>query len=72
MRRPRAPAPGHWRAARNSPAAFAAARYGVIGVTFALLAWLIVIGFTVVAAAVVSAEIGGARRPDLAAADGEP
>jgi membrane protein len=49
-----------------------AERYGVIGVTFALLAWLIVIGFTVVAAAVVSAEIGGARRPDLAAADGEP
>jgi membrane protein len=49
-----------------------AERYGVIGVTFALLAWLIVIGFTVVAAAVVSAEIGGARRPDLATADGEP
>jgi membrane protein len=49
-----------------------AERYGVIGVTFALLAWLIVIGFTVVAAAVVSAEIGGARRPGLAAADGEP
>jgi membrane protein len=34
-----------------------AARYGVIGVTFALVTWLIVIAFGVVIAAVVSAEL---------------
>jgi membrane protein len=34
-----------------------AARYGVIGVTFALLTWLIVVAFGVVVAAVVSAEV---------------
>lgn len=35
-----------------------AERYGVIGVTFALLTWLIVIAFCMVCAAVVSAEVG--------------
>jgi membrane protein len=34
--------------------------YGIVGITFALLAWLIVIGMAVVVAAVLSAEIGGA------------
>ena len=37
-----------------------AARYGIIGITFALLTWLIIIGFALVAAAVISAEMGGA------------
>jgi membrane protein len=40
-----------------------ASRYGVIGVTFALLTWLLVIGVMLVAGAVVSAEMGGQRRP---------
>jgi membrane protein len=35
-------------------------RYGVIGVTFALLSWLVVVGFAIVVSAVVSAEAGGA------------
>jgi uncharacterized BrkB/YihY/UPF0761 family membrane protein len=38
-------------------------RYGVIGVTFALLSWLTVLGIMLVAAAVLGAELGGARRP---------
>jgi membrane protein len=38
-------------------------RYGVIGVTFALLSWLTVLGIMLVAAAVIGAELGGARRP---------
>lgn len=37
--------------------------YGVIGVTFALMGWLIIIGLAIVASAVVSAEAGGAPRP---------
>jgi membrane protein len=39
-----------------------AERYGVIGVTFALLSWLILIGLSFVVFAAVSAELGGARR----------
>ena len=38
-------------------------RYGIIGITFALVTWLIIIGFAVVTAAVVSAEMGGAAAP---------
>jgi membrane protein len=38
-------------------------RYGVIGVTFALVSWLIVVGFAIVISAVVSAEAGGAEPP---------
>ncbi|HKA67941.1 MAG TPA: YhjD/YihY/BrkB family envelope integrity protein [Actinomycetes bacterium] len=37
-------------------------RYGVIGVTFALLSWLTVLGIMLVAAAVIGAELGGAKR----------
>jgi membrane protein len=37
-----------------------AGRYGVIGITFAMLTWLIVVGFCVVVVAVLSAELGGA------------
>jgi membrane protein len=44
-----------------------AVQYGIIGITFALLTWLIVVCFSLVAAAVIGAEIGGAppvaRRP---------
>jgi membrane protein len=36
-------------------------RYGIIGITFAMLTWLILVGFCLVAAAVISAELGGAR-----------
>jgi membrane protein len=39
-----------------------AERYGVIGVTFAILTWLIVLGACLVAAAVISAEVGLRRR----------
>jgi membrane protein len=39
-------------------------RYGAIGVTFALLSWLVVVGFAMVAYAVVSAELGGAGQSD--------
>jgi membrane protein len=46
-----------------------AERYGVIGVTFALLTWLIVIAFCMVCAAVVSAEIGLSGEPSSAPAD---
>jgi uncharacterized BrkB/YihY/UPF0761 family membrane protein len=35
-------------------------RYGIIGITFAILTWLIVISFCMVVAAVISAEAGGA------------
>lgn len=41
-----------------------ASRYGVIGVTFALLTWLLVVGVMLVAGAVVSAELGRQRRPE--------
>jgi uncharacterized BrkB/YihY/UPF0761 family membrane protein len=37
-----------------------AGKYGIIGITFALLTWLIVVCFCLVVAAVISAEIGGA------------
>lgn len=37
-------------------------RYGIIGITFAILTWLIVVGFCVVTIAVISAELGGAAR----------
>ena len=37
-----------------------AGRYGIIGITFALLTWLIVVSFCIVVAAVLSAELGGA------------
>jgi uncharacterized BrkB/YihY/UPF0761 family membrane protein len=40
------------------------ARYGVIGITFALLTWLIVIGFCVVVVAVIGAEMGSASGPE--------
>jgi len=40
-----------------------AERYGIIGVTFALLTWLIVLAACVVAAAVISAEFGRAGEP---------
>ena len=39
-----------------------AAKYGIIGITFALLTWLIVVCFCLVVAAVIGAEIGGAPR----------
>jgi membrane protein len=39
-----------------------AAEYGIIGITFALLTWLIVVGLCLVVAAVISAEIGGAPK----------
>jgi membrane protein len=39
-----------------------AQRYGVIGVTFAILTWMIVLGACLVAAAVISAEVGLRRR----------
>ena len=39
-------------------------RYGVIGITFALLSWLIIVAFAIVGSAVVSAEAGGAPAPD--------
>ena len=37
-----------------------ASRYGIIGITFALLTWLILVSFSIVVAAVLSAELGGA------------
>jgi membrane protein len=40
-----------------------AGRYGVIGVTFALLSWLIVVGVAIVLLAATCAELGGADRP---------
>jgi len=36
-----------------------ATRYGIIGITFAMLTWLIVVGFCVVVVAVVGVEIAG-------------
>lgn len=39
-----------------------AGKYGIIGITFALLTWLIVVCFCLVVAAVIGAEIGGAPR----------
>jgi membrane protein len=48
-----------------------AARYGIIGITFALLTWLILVCFLVVVAAVLSAEMGGAAvASQLATPDG--
>ena len=41
-------------------------RYGLIGVTFALISWLIVLAFAVVAGAVVSAELGRLAHPSRA------
>ena len=38
-------------------------RYGAVGVTFAILSWLIVVGLAVVILAVTSAELGGAPGP---------
>jgi uncharacterized BrkB/YihY/UPF0761 family membrane protein len=38
-----------------------AARYGAIGVTFALMTWLYLIGLVIVAGAVAGAELSGAR-----------
>lgn len=51
-----------------------AGRYGIIGITFAMLTWLIVVGFAVVIAAVLSAELGAAPAAQLGSvtADGEP
>jgi membrane protein len=48
--------------------------YGIIGITFALLTWLIVVSLCMVVAAVISAELGGAPRIThlSATADGEP
>jgi membrane protein len=43
-----------------------AERYGLIGVTFALISWLIVLAFAVVAGAVVSAELGRRAHPSRA------
>jgi membrane protein len=47
-----------------------AGKYGIIGITFALLTWLIVVCLCLVVAAVISAEIGGAptieHRPVIA------
>jgi membrane protein len=43
-----------------------AERYGVIGVTFALLTWLIVVSAGIVVAAVVSAEAGTRKGPVVA------
>jgi membrane protein len=40
-----------------------AARYGLIGVTFALVSWLIVLGLVLVAGAVISAELGRPAHP---------
>jgi membrane protein len=48
-----------------------AARYGMIGVTIALVSWLIVLGTAVVVGAVVSAELGHAAQPD-AVTDEQP
>ena len=42
-----------------------ARRYGVIGVTFALLSWLTAVGILLVGAAVVSAELGLSRQRQL-------
>ncbi|HKE49927.1 MAG TPA: YhjD/YihY/BrkB family envelope integrity protein, partial [Actinomycetes bacterium] len=47
-------------------------RYGVIGVTFALLSWLTVLGILLVAAAVIGAELGGAKRPGAEPETGIP
>lgn len=41
-----------------------ASRYGIIGPTLALVSWLIVIGFYVVAVAVIGAELAGAPTLD--------
>ena len=49
-----------------------ATRYGIIGITFALLTWLILVGLCLVVAAVISAEIGGAPRHAGPAADDPP
>jgi membrane protein len=38
-----------------------AERYGVIGIAFAMLTWLIIVCFCMVGAAVLSAELGGAE-----------
>ena len=43
-------------------------RYGIIGITFAMLTWLILICFCTVAAAVLSAELGGVAGNDRAGA----
>ena len=48
-----------------------AERYGAIGVTFALLSWLIVIGFAVALLAATSAELGRAAEPGRRAPAGE-
>jgi membrane protein len=44
------------------------ARYGVIGVAFALLSWLLVIAVVLVIAAAVSGELGRSREPEISAA----
>jgi len=40
-----------------------AARYGVIGVAVALISWLVVLAFLLVASAVIGAQIGGWLSP---------
>jgi membrane protein len=47
-----------------------AARYGIIGITFAMLTWLIVVGFCVVVVAVIGAEMGGAGAGETSAERG--
>jgi membrane protein len=44
-----------------------ASRYGAIGVSFALLSWLVLIAFVLVVAAALSAELGGCPPPPLPA-----
>jgi uncharacterized BrkB/YihY/UPF0761 family membrane protein len=48
-----------------------AERYGIIGITFAILTWLILVCFCAVVAAVLSAEMGGARSIEVGSAPPE-
>lgn len=49
-----------------------ATRYGMIGVSFALLSWLVLIAIVLVAAAAVSVELGGGPPPAVAPAGTAP